>query len=70
MQRSIKMGLHRFLVVLSFHGFHGTDLDDAGVIHNDINTAEMLFNLCDHVLNLFWLSDITGDTTDVRAFFK
>ena len=54
------MGSHRIVVIRELHVVQRTDLDDAGVVDQDVDAAVVADHLRDRPFNILTLANIRG----------
>jgi hypothetical protein len=61
------MQSHRAVIIFAAHVMERTDLDDAGVVDQDVNPVEMIDHFLDSCLNLVAIEQIAFDGENFSA---
>jgi len=64
---SPKVSRHRLLVIAERHVFHRTDLNDAGIIDEDVDMADLFNDGCHCLAHLNRICDVTGVSESPRT---
>jgi hypothetical protein len=66
-ERSPKMELHGAFKIFALHVLERTDFDDAGVVDQDVDRAEMADDVPDGCLDLLAVEQIAGNDRNIAA---